>query len=198
MILLALFWCGWCALHSLLICPGLNRWVRNSGGLVQGGYRLFYVIFSLLSLVPVLWYQFNLEQHIIFSWSGWWRVLQILLLLYAALMFYGGSKVYDGSYFLGIRQWRDYRRGREAKPLPFSSKGMLGYVRHPWYSGSLAFIWAMGLVTDVTFMVRCLLSLYLVIGTLLEEQKLKDQLGEPYRKYCRQVPMLIPWKVQRP
>ncbi|RUM41721.1 MAG: hypothetical protein DSY70_00785 [Desulfobulbus sp.] len=194
MITLALLWILWCFLHSLLITGWLNRWIENKGGFLQGAHRLFYVGFSCLSLIPVLWYQFSLPQQQFFSWHGPWRILQFLLLFYAVIMFYGGKKVYDTSYFLGIRQWKNYRHNQEPQSLPFTSKGILRYVRHPWYSGSLTFLWAMGPLTDVTILARTLLSLYLVIGTLLEEHKLKLQIGEPYHEYCRQVPMLIPWK----
>jgi len=79
-------------------------------------------------------------------------------------------------------------------PLPFSCNGILQYVRHPWYSGGLAFLWGLGPLTDVTLMVRIILSLYLIIGTLLEERKLIRELDQPYRNYCHQVPMLIPWR----
>jgi len=196
-ITLALLWICWCALHSLLITGRLNRWIQKKGGFLQGAHRLFYVVFSFLSLIPVLWYQFSLEQKLLFSWQGAGRIPQAILLVYAAIMFYGGKKVYDTSYFLGIRQWKNYRKKKKSQSLPFSSKGILRYVRHPWYSGSLALLWGMGPITDVTVLARTLLSLYLVIGTFLEEQKLTQQIGAPYRKYCEQVPMLIPWRGKR-
>jgi protein-S-isoprenylcysteine O-methyltransferase Ste14 len=193
-ILLALLWISWCALHSLLISAPLNKWVQRQGGFSAGAHRLFYVGFSFVTLVPVLSYQFSLDEELLFAWQGWWRILQGILLLYAAIMFYSGAKVYDTGYFLGISQWKNYCRGHAPQPLPFSSKGVLCYVRHPWYSGSLIFIWAMGPITDVHLLVATILSLYLIIGTLLEERKLMAQIGEPYRNYCLLVPMLIPWK----
>ena len=192
MLKLALLWIGWCILHSLLITAAMGGWVRKQGGLLQGAYRLLYILFSCISLVPVLCCQYALPQEVIFSWPGIWRIGQGVLLLYAAVMFYGGKQVYDSSYFLGIRQWRIYRGIEEAAPLPFSCEGILRHVRHPWYSGGLAFLWAIGPLTDVTLMVKSILSIYLVLGTLLEERKLLRELGSPYRKYCRQVPMLIP------
>ncbi len=192
--LLAILWISWCILHSLLITGSLNAWVRDKGGLLHGLHRLVYVIFSLVSLAPVLWYQYSLPQERIFSFTGPWYILQAILLLYALLMFYGGKKVYDTDYVLGLSQWRSYRRSQQPRPVPFACRGALQYVRHPWYSGGLAFLWGLGPLTDVTLLVRSILTLYLVIGTLLEEQKLGRELGRPYHQYCRQVPMLIPWR----
>ncbi len=181
-------------LHSLLITGRINEWVRQRGGLLLGAHRLFYVLFSTITLVPVLWYQYSLPQYLIFSFSGPWRILQGMLLLYALIMFYGGKQVYDTDYFLGFSQWRSYRRKQQARPLPFACRGVLRYVRHPWYSGGLAFLWGLGPLTDVTLLVRIILSLYLVIGTLLEERKLVRELGAAYSSYCRRVPMLVPWR----
>ena len=192
--LLALLWICWCILHSLLITGRVNEWIRKKGGFLEGAHRLFYILFSVISLLPVLWYQYSLPQQLIFSWSGPWRILQGVLLTYALVMFYGGKQVYDTDYVLGLSQWRSYRRKLPRQPLPFSCNGILQYVRHPWYSGGLAFLWGLGPLTDVTLMVRIILSLYLIIGTLLEERKLIRELGQPYRNYCHQVPMLIPWR----
>ncbi|XCN72318.1 MAG: NnrU family protein [Candidatus Electrothrix aestuarii] len=187
-------WLLWCSLHSLLITGKLNDWIKKRGGILQGTYRLFYSLFSLLSLLPLLWYQYSLPQEILFSWSGWLRIPQGLLLGYGLLMFYGGKQVYDVQYLLGIRQWQQYRRGEQPLSLPFTCAGALAYVRHPWYSSGLALLWSLGPITDTNLPPRTILSLYFVIGTLLEERKLLRELGEPYRLYQQQVPMLLPWK----
>jgi protein-S-isoprenylcysteine O-methyltransferase Ste14 len=192
--LLVLLWILWCALHSLLITDRVANRVQHMGGIIQGGYRLFYVLFACLSLAPLLWYQYSLPQQLLFAWHGPWRILQAGLLLYGLIMFQGGRQVYDSNYFLGISQWRSYRQSRQPAPLPFRCQGVLRYVRHPWYSGGLAVLWALGPITDVSLAVKLILSLYVILGTLLEERKLERQLGTPYREYCRQVPMLIPWR----
>ncbi len=98
------------------------------------------------------------------------------------------------SYFLGISQWLQSRRAEAPAPLPFYSGGILGYSRHPWYSGGIAFLWGAGPNSDVALPVKLILSAYLVIGTFLEEKRLQKELGAPYIAYCRTVPMLIPWK----
>ncbi len=196
MITLALLWIAWCCLHSLLISSPVNQWIRRRGGAWQGGHRLAYVLFSLLSLPPILWYQVSLPQKILFSWHGPWRIIQGLLLGYALVMFAGGKRVYAMDHFLGIRQWRDHRLGKPTE-VPFRTDGILRLVRHPWYSGGLALLWAMGPVTDITLVSRLILSIYLVIGTLLEERKLRREIGRPYEEYCRRVPMLFPWKGRR-
>lgn len=90
-----------------------------------------------------------------------------------------------------------YRMGRSGAPPRFEQTGILGHVRHPWYSGGIALLWALPQLTDASLIIRTLLTVYLIVGTLLEERKLRQSLGEPYRAYCREVPMLIPWKLFR-
>ena len=194
MVLLSILWICWCTLHSLLIIDRINDWIREKGGMLQGAYRLAYAFFSFIPLALLVWYQYTLPQQVVFSWSGWLRIPQGLLLFYAVIMVYGGMKVYDFSYLVGIRQWKNYRRGLQTPELPFTCQGALSYVRHPWYSSGLAILWTVGLITDITLPARIILTLYLLVGTVLEEQKLLRHLGAAYRSYCKQVPMLIPWR----
>ncbi len=194
MFFLALLWISWCVLHSLLIAAPVTPWIRKRGGFLQGGHRLFYIVFSTATLIPIVWYQYSLPQKLLFSWHGWWRVWQFALLAYALVMFWFGTRNYDMRYFLGISQWQQYRKGKAVRPLPFACSGILRYVRHPWYSGTMALLWGAGPITDVSLIAKIILSLYLVAGTLLEEHKLRRELGDIYIQYCRQVPMLIPWK----
>jgi protein-S-isoprenylcysteine O-methyltransferase Ste14 len=191
---LIFFWICWCILHSLLITGRINAWLRQKGGLPNGAYRLAYSLFAVLTLITLVLYQHSLPSQVLFSWFGWWRIPQALLLLYALVMLYGGYKVYDLGYLMGFSQWRNYRHGLKTPNLPFFCQGALRYVRHPWYSGGLPILWAVGSVTDTTLPARIVLSLYLIIGTLLEERKLIRELGAPYRRYRERVPMLIPWR----
>jgi len=192
---LAVIWIVWCALHSLLISRGAHNIAKRFFGHFSPLYRLYYVGFSCISLVPVLWYQFFLPSQIIVASSWLWLSGQVILLVYAGFIFYTGAQVYDMGYFLGLNQWRNFRKQKEGESLPFHKDGILAYVRHPWYSGGIALLWGFGSCTDVYLLTRIILTAYIVFGTVLEERRLIRELGEQYRTYCRQVPMLIPWKI---
>ena len=107
MLLLIFGWILWCILHSLLITSKVNELILQKGGLLQGAYRIGYNLFSLLTLLPLLWYQLSLPQKMLLSWSGWLRIPQGILLAYAFIMFFGGHKVYDFKYLIGISQGCD-------------------------------------------------------------------------------------------
>ena len=157
-------------------------------------YRLAYNSFSIFTLIPVVVYQQLLDERIIFFWSGPWLLLKFSMYLVSFILFYGGYRVFDMQYVLGIRQIDEMRGGRKIKALNFNTTGILKYVRHPWYSGAILLIWAFGPISDVSLVSKIILTAYIIIGTFLEEKKLIHEIGEPYLKYRKKVPMFIPWK----
>ena len=194
LIALALIWTVWCALHSLLIANVARQAAKKVLGYNIPVFRLLYVGFSIASLILVLWYQFSVPARLLFEKNLFWAAGQFVLLIYGIFMFYAGARVYDMGYFLGFRQWKDHRTHKKPLSFPFHTEGILAHVRHPWYSGGIAFVWGIGSCTDVYIVSRSILTVYFIIGTLLEEKRLKIDLGTPYAQYCRRVPMLIPWK----
>lgn len=196
MISLGALWIAWCAVHSILITTSVQRWMDCQKLIWRGLYRLGYVCFSMTSLACLILYTASFPQKPL-SLPGWIHLVQVLLFAYALILFIAGAKVYDLRFFLGIRQWQNFRAGREISPQHFATNGVLRYVRHPWYSGGIALLWSVPGLTDLTLLTRTILSCYLFVGTILEEKKLKNSLGETYLSYCRQVPMLIPWRLCR-
>ncbi len=109
-------------------------------------------------------------------------------------LFYAGSKHYDGSQFLGIRQIKDNSTTKVlTESGELNTSGILGYIRHPWYTGAIAIIWARD-IDKVSIIVNLILTIYLIAGTILEEQKLVKEFGDQYRDYQKNVSMLLPLK----
>ncbi len=194
MLLLIVLWIAWCTLHSLLITTAVRRWFERWGGAWLGLYRLGYVVFSLATLAPLLWYGQMLPQRQLVALPLWAQAVQVLLFGYALALFVGGARVYDLHSFLGLAQWRAYRTGRTPDLPAFRQAGILRHVRHPWYGGGIALLWAMPDLTQVSLTIRAILTAYLILGALLEERKLKAVFGQTYQDYCRRTPMLFPWK----
>jgi protein-S-isoprenylcysteine O-methyltransferase Ste14 len=194
MILLAGLWIVWCAVHSLLISDRAHLIAERFMGKKTGAYRILYVLFSFITLVPVLYYQFSIPQHIIIKPNIYIILPQIFLLGYGLLMFYLGAKVYDMRFFLGFTQLQNIRSPDQSETLPFHTDGVLSYVRHPWYSGGIAVIWGFGAITDIYLVTRLILTAYFLLGIIHEEKRLVGELGHQYLAYREKVPMLIPRK----
>ena len=135
-----------------------------------------------------------IRQTPFFCWDGILLPLRYLLLIAGALIFLAGARHYDMSTFLGLKQIResvDHNLINSSGTLDDS--GILGAVRHPFYAAIFPLIWAGDL--DVTrLIVNIIVSVYVIIGTLLEEHKLIAEFGEAYRAYQQKVPMLFPLK----
>jgi hypothetical protein len=195
-ILLCVLWISWCTMHSLLIDVTFIKAVNKHASCLTRYYRLLYNGLSLVTFIPLMIITRIAEGSVIVSWEGIYIFVRILLLAAAFLLFKGGSKKYDLQYFLGVKQ---LQTGDEHLLLSdteeFTERGVFGVTRHPWYLGSLLFIWSMLAEYPLpVFLAVCIMSVYLVIGTILEERKIVARYGDSYRSYRQRVSMFFPWK----
>jgi protein-S-isoprenylcysteine O-methyltransferase Ste14 len=96
----------------------------------------------------------------------------------------------------GLEPIRAHLRGDEPRSLPLAIRGPYRWVRHPLYSLFLVFLWVCPDITADRLLFNTLFTVWIVVGSILEERDLVRQFGDVYRTYQRQVPMLVPW--QRP
>lgn len=196
---LVLFCCScilWCSLHSLLISRAVSSRIKERLGVYGRYYRLLYNVISLLSLLPLIIYIHLNPCSVMFWWTGYFVVIRWLCLLIALLCFLLGSRRYDFHTFLGINQ---IRSGHDQHLLSgeqvFSRQGILGIIRHPWYAGSVLFIWSvLGEYSQAACVAGAVFTLYLFAGACLEERRLLGMFGASYRQYQQEVSMFIPWK----
>lgn len=195
-LLLTTAWGLWCAMHSLLIAPSVTGLMRARFPGSDRWYRIFYNSFSLITLIPLLYYTMSFESTVIFRWEGSRQVLRFGLLLLAFILFREGAKKYALDYFLGIKQLQTGKSNALLNDKKmFAQTGAFGLIRHPWYAGSLLLVWsALPTYTAATIIISSILSVYLIAGTLLEERKILAEYGESYRLYQKHVSMLFPWK----
>lgn len=83
---------------------------------------------------------------------------------------------------------------KQQKPPLLEQSGLHRFVRHPLYSGTLLFIWALFLLFPwLSNLIACVvITVYTLVGIHMEEQKLMLQFGDTYRRYAAATPMLIP------
>jgi len=101
---------------------------------------------------------------------------------------------YDSLSFFGIRQILNSLKTKDTIPsTEIKRNGLLGIIRHPMYLCLIIYLWCQTFkLADI--IVNLILSVYVIIGTLLEEKKLVLEFGDYYIKYQHEVPMLIPFK----
>ncbi len=110
------------------------------------------------------------------------QALAVILLLLGLLQT-------DSLHFLGLRQ---VSHPEAAEPSKLVINGLYCHVRHPLYSAGLLFIWLTPVMTTTVLALNLGLTLYIIIGSIFEEQRLVGEFGQAYSDYQSRVPRLIP------
>lgn len=193
-ITVALAWTAYLALHSAMISITATKLLKHALGDLFRFYRIFFNIVAVATLVPVVMYTGSVKGPAFFTWEGYLAILKWTLFSGGILLFWAGSRHYSILRFLGIRQLREEsahslmnRSGR------LDSTGILGLIRHPYYSGVILLFWSSNL-DAIQLIVNIVVTIYVVIGTLLEERKLILEFGDRYQEYRDRVSMFVPWK----
>lgn len=187
-----LAWLGYFALHSLLATTGAKEWVGRHWPQIMPSYRLAFNAIALLTLLPLLWLVYSSAGGWLWQWRGALAWLANGLSLAAILSLFVSARAYDMGEFLGLRQLREQAND---VPQTFTLSPWHRFVRHPWYCLSLVLIWTRDM-NGPLLISGLAISLYFVVGSKWEEQKLIACFGARYRRYMAAVPGLIPlpWK----
>jgi protein-S-isoprenylcysteine O-methyltransferase Ste14 len=188
---LALAWAAYGALHSAMISETATGFLKRGLGNAFRFYRLFFNAVATVLLVPLVSYSLSLRRGLVVRWDGPWLGVRYALVALGVLLFVAGGRHYSLGQFIGISQLRGTPTGGLATGGGIDSSGVLGVIRHPWYTGLVLLFWARDL--DIAgLVVSSVLTVYILVGTLLEERKLVHEFGDAYRSYQRRVSMFVP------
>lgn len=190
LVLLLVLWGLYALLHSLLASLTAKRHIAAHHPQLMPYYRLGYNAIAVLLLLPPLYLTWAWRGPLLWQWSGplFWVANGLALLAVAG--FFWTLRYYSGAEFLGLSQ-AQRREKRVADQEHFHLSPLHRYVRHPWYALGLVIIWTRDM--DAMFLATaCVITLYFVLGSRLEERKLLSYHGEVYREYRKRVPGLIP------
>ena len=183
----------WCVLHSVLISKSVSE---LSERYFARFHRIIYNIFAAISFLLLIGYERSLEKSLVFEFDGILEFVRIIILMFSLLIFLMGAMSYDLLQFTGFRQIRSNANHKAlTQSGDFVVSGPSKIIRHPWYAAAFLAIWSnTGQWYDTTLIVNLIFSIYLLIGTLLEERKLVRLFGDSYRNYQNEVSMFIPVK----
>jgi methanethiol S-methyltransferase len=193
-LLIVFLWTAYVGLHSYLISIRFTNLMTRLLKDYYAFYRLFYVLFSFVLLVPLIKYTGQLNDEVIITYESPLSVIRYILIYGSLLMFFWAFFFnYDSLSFFGIRQIMNFRKEKKINPEEgIKRNGLLGLMRHPMYLALIIYLWSQTFrVVDI--ITNALLTIYVIIGTILEEKKLVLEFGEEYIKYQKEVPMLIPF-----
>ncbi len=190
-LIIALMWIAYCLFHSFLISTSFTNLMTRLLKNYYAFYRMFFVFISLVLLIPLISYTDQLDSNIIITYSPPLNIVRYTLTLGSLLMFFWAFFFnYDSLSFFGIRQILNF--GKKINPSEeLKRDGLLGVVRHPMYFALIVYLWCQ-VFTLSDIIVNIVLTIYIIMGTMLEEKKLISEFGDKYVKYQQEVPMLIP------
>ena len=194
------------ATHSLLASKPAKDLARRIFGprYRNGLYRFAFNAKSVLFLVWATWWFLRLPDREIYRvrapWSWLFRTGQVASLgvLLSAVRVIG---VLD---FAGVTQLRSLLAGLDPDPEPEAQGPPLGadghmvtalpfrLTRHPSNLGALGAFLLFPRMTVNRLTLVLVVALYVVLGSLHEERRLRAAYGEPFERYRRGVPFLVP------
>lgn len=185
------------AFHSLLAANTIKAFVLNLIGkrAYLGLYRLFYNSIATITLLPILVIVAINSGNTIWQIDAPLRYPLIVIQVIGLVGLSVSLLQIDGMRFLGLRQAAAWLNG-DKLPLseePLQRGGVYALVRHPLYLFSLLFIWPNATMTVRLLAFNIGITVYFVLGSLLEEQKLRQAFGPTYEQYQSEVPWLIPF-----
>jgi protein-S-isoprenylcysteine O-methyltransferase Ste14 len=178
--------------HSAMVRQGFRR--RLSGVIAEHYLGLVYTAASATVLLAlVLFWQYS--QLELLRWQGWPRLMVQSLFVAALAGMTWGLVALGTADLFGVRRALGRDGDRQPNDKALTCAGPYGWVRHPLYFFTLVLIWATPVLSADRLLFNGLFTVWIVLGTRLEERDLVAGFGESYRTYQRTVPMLIPWKL---
>lgn len=189
-LLLGLGWAIYFAIHSVMAA---DRVKVIFSSLLQNRFRFYRILYSFIStigLLGLLFFNAAIAGKWLFNPMGGVRYLSLMLATMGIIIVSRAFKEHNALAFVGLKQ----------EEIKFSRSGILNYVRHPIYSGTIMIVVGFFLFTPTTATLVSTICIfgYLPVGIYLEEKKLINQFGEQYLLYKKEVPTLIPKLIKRP
>jgi methanethiol S-methyltransferase len=180
--------------HSIMVRRGFKKWL---GKIMPEIYHsAFYGITSAITLTLVLIFWQKTPVFIAYADGIIYWLLRALFIL-CLVGFFWGAKALGSFDALGVKPLLRHISNRPSTSQQIIAKGPYRWSRHPLYFFLIIIFWACPVLTLDRLIFNILWSVWMVIGTYLEDGDLHREFGCQYTEYSSQVPLLIPYRIPR-
>jgi len=182
--------------HSVMARPAFKAWwtrfvppaIERSTYVVLASAVLVLLYWQWRTMPAVIW-DVRLPAGRALVWAVFWLGWAIAL-----------AATFMVSHFdlFGLRQVYLAWRGKPYTHIGFHARWLYRLVRHPLMLGFFIAFWAAPTMTAGHLLFSIAMSGYILIAVQMEERDLVSQLGDTYRDYRRDVPMLLPRPRRQP
>lgn len=180
--------------HSLMVRRRIKTYIEKL--LPKETFFAVYCICSSLLLITIftLWQTSNIKilsfsifLHYVLNLT---TIISICGLLWAIVSLRGFDP-------FGRKQIFHHINSMDPRKLDFVIKGPYRFTRHPFYFFILLMIWSNPDITLDRLFFNLAWTIWVIIGTILEEKDLVINIGKEYEKYQSEIPMLVPYKIMK-
>jgi len=176
--------------HSVMARPGFKRWwTRWVPSPVE---RSTYVLFASACLALLFWQWRSIDVIVWDATSQPARMVLTAVSLTGWAIVLASTFMIDHFELFGLSQVLKVWRGTNSTTSGFRTILLYRVVRHPLMMGFLIAFWATPTMTGAHLLFATVTTGYILVALRLEERDLVHDLGETYRRYRQQVPMLVP------
>lgn len=190
----------WWILLSLVLYGGLHSALasRRFKGLLARWFgehalrwhRLIFTVIGGLTILPILALTALMPDRTIYAVPApFSRLLDLLRLAGLVGLIYGVLQT-GFMNFIGLDRALDPAAVK--RPPRMVTNGLYRWMRHPLYTSAFLLMWAAPTLSWNTLAFNLGVTAYLVIGSIFEEQKLRDEFGSAYDEYRQRTPAFFP------
>lgn len=162
---------------------------RSFRSLFPRHYRLFFTLVSGVTTLLYFGAVFLFPDQPLYRIRPPWLYLTLILQLAAGIGFIAALFQNSLLGFSGLASLFKKDVSREER---LTTNGFYRYTRHPLYLFALIMFWLLPIVTWNILALAIGVTVYTLIGSLLEERRLAQQFGQAYLDYKKRTPWLLP------